>query len=363
MRIKNTCFLSILKIVLVQYNIKRGGKKVPAGRQEKKAFTSPARYGTIILCHTAAQQKTEGRPAALIALGLLEGTGYTFNSGSDSALLYELLKRGRREGDYLRFNARLQAAQSVLTGATISIGAFLAAWSWAAVYGVTALCLGAAWLALVPIREPDLQSEPEPAGPLPASLRQKILYPSLPVFLLCVAGFGWVDGVSGSYYSYNQILFQRRGIPVALIGVFFSANSFAASAVYLLAGRLSGRVPKRRLILWMMALQGALYGVLAFARQPGLFMALSFICCLTPEVIYILADSIIQAHIASAYRATILSVVSMIRSLLSAAAYSILGGILDRTDVTGFMLFLALVTFGALGGFWLVLTCRGKRQR
>ena len=71
-----------------------------------------------------------------------------------------------------------------------------------------------------------------------------------------------------------------------------------------------------------------------------------------------LADSIIQANIASEYRATILSVVSMLQSLMSAVSYSALGGILDRTGTTGLMLFLALVSFAALGCFRLILTYR-----
>ena len=108
----------------------------------------------------------------------------------------------------------------------------------------------------------------------------------------------------------------------------------------------------------MVALQGALFAALTFTRQPVLFVAFAFICCLTPEVVYILADSIIQANIASEYRATILSVVSMLRSLMSAVSYSVLGGILDRTGTTGLMLFLALVNFAALGCFRLILTYR-----
>ena len=193
-------------------------------------------------------------------------------------------------------------------------------------------------------------------------LRHRILYPSLPVFLLCVVGFSFMDGISGSYYNYNQIIFQQGQIPVALIGIFFSANYFAASAAYLFATWLSRRLSKRIILSCMIALQGALFAALTFTRQPVLFVAFAFICCLTPEVVYILADSIIQANIASEYRATILSVVSMLRSLMSAVSYSVLGGILDRTGAAGLMLFLALVSFAALGSFRLILTYRQKQK-
>ena len=339
--------------------------EVPTGSiGDKLGKIRSLQIGTLLLLLHCVLMMALRQPAALIALGFLEGMGYTFCSGSDDALFYELLKKHHREADYLRLNARLKSAQSILTGATISAGALIASWSWEAVYGVTALCLGGAFLVLTQLQEPAIpKALPAASGKgVFSRLRYKILYPSLPVFLFCFVGFSFMDGISGSYYNYNQIIFQQAQIPVALIGVFFSANYFAASAAYLFATWLSRRLSKRTILSCMIALQGALFAALTFTRQPVLFVAFTFICCLTPEVIYILADSIIQANIASEYRATILSVVSMLRSLMSAVSYSVLGGILDRTGTTGLMLFLALVSFTALGCFRLILTYRQKQQ-
>lgn len=320
--------------------------------------------GTLLLLLHCVLMMALRQPAALIALGFLEGMGYTFCSGSDDALFYELLKKHHREADYLRLNARLKSAQSILTGATISAGALIVSWSWEAVYGVTALCLGGALWVLTQLQEPAIPKTPPASGGKGtfSRLRHRILYPSLPVFLLCVVGFSFMDGISGSYYNYNQIIFQQGQIPVALIGIFFSANYFAASAAYLFATWLSRRLSKRIILSCMLALQGVLFAALAFTQQPVLFVAFAFICCLTPEVVYILADSIIQTCIASEYRATILSAVSMLRSLMSAVSYSVLGCILDRTGTTGLMLFLALVSFAALGSFRLILTYHQKQQ-
>ena len=325
--------------------------EVPTGSiGDKLGKIRSLQIGTLLLLLHCVLMMALRQPAALNALGFL-------------ALFYELLKKHHREADYLRLNARLKSAQSILTGATISAGALIVSWSWEAVYGVTALCLGGASLVLTLLQEPAIPKA-LPAGGKGAfsRLRHRILYPSLPVFLLCVVGFSFMDGISGSYYNYNQIIFQQAQIPVALIGIFFSANYFAASAAYLFATWLSKRLSKQTILSCMIALQGALFAALTVTRQPVLFVAFTFICCLTPEVVYILADSIIQACIASEYRATILSVVSMLRSLMSAASYSVLGGILDRMGTTGLMLFLALVSFAALGSFRLILTYHQKQQ-
>lgn len=88
-------------------------------------------------------------PAALILLGAVEGIGYTFVSGSDSALLYELLKTEHKEQDYLKQNANLQAIQSILIGVTISLGAMMLSFSWDSVYYMTAICLAVSLGALV----------------------------------------------------------------------------------------------------------------------------------------------------------------------------------------------------------------------
>ena len=339
--------------------------EVPTGSVgDKVGKVHSLQIGTLLLLLHCVLMMALQQPAALVALGFLEGMGYTFSSGSDDALFYELLKKNHQEQDYLQLNARLKSAQSILTGATISAGAFIVSWSWEAVYGITALCLGSALLVLTPLREPAISKPLPTVGGKGAfsRLRQRILYPNLTAFLLCVIGFSFMDGISGSYYNYNQIIFQQAQIPVALIGIFFSAIYFAASAAYLFATWLSRWLSKRIILSCMIALQGALFASLAFTRQPVLFVAFAFICCLTPEVVYILADSIIQTYIASEYRATILSAVSMLRSLMSAVSYSVLGGILDRTGTTGFMLFLALVCIAALGCFRLIPTYRQKSQ-
>ena len=313
--------------------------------------------GVIILAVYCWMMIVLNHPIALISLGVVEGVGYTFLSGSDSALLYELLKNTRREQDYLKLNARLQSLQSILIGVTIAIGAVIISWSWNAVYGITAICLIGALIALIPISEPTIQCENKDNDSIDrkSKIKSIVSYSNIFVFLICVIGFSCFDGISGSYYNYNQILFQQNNIPVLLIGVFFSASYFLASAAYLFASWLAKIVSKKQVVFLMIMLQGILFLVLAFTRQMIFFVIISAICCFIPEIVYILADSIIQAYIQSKYRATILSVISMFRSLTSAISYSILGAVINRTNTTGFMIFMALSTFGVFCGFKLIL--------
>ena len=141
--------------------------EVPTGSVgDKVGKVHSLQIGTLLLLLHCVLMMALQQPAALVALGFLEGMGYTFSSGSDDALFYELLKKNHQEQDYLQLNARLKSAQSILTGATISAGAFIVSWSWEAVYGITALCLGSALLVLTPLRKPAISNNVFEANPV-----------------------------------------------------------------------------------------------------------------------------------------------------------------------------------------------------
>lgn len=66
----------------------------------------------------------------------LEGFAYTFVTGSNSALLYDILKREHTENDYLKINSKVLSLESLTIGISIFIGGELAAYSWNLVYGI-----------------------------------------------------------------------------------------------------------------------------------------------------------------------------------------------------------------------------------
>lgn len=284
----------------------------------------------------------------LIFSGLIEGIGYTFRSGSNSALLYELLKSNHEEHSYLKINANLQAIQSILMGGSISLGAIMVTYSWNSVYYITAICLSVSLVFLAMVTEPEETSKYDinRNSDILGKLKGMIRYPHVIVFIIYIIGFSCFDGISGSYYNFNQIIFSEREISVSLIGIFFSITYLANSIAYSLAGYISKWMSSKKIIAIVLILQGILFIGLAFVNNKSAFIILSFCCCLIPEIVYILADSIIQVHITSSYRATILSIVSMISSLVSALAYSLIGVIMNSTDVNSFMLILGTIILG-----------------
>lgn len=338
--------------------------EIPTGYiGDKLGKIKSLQIGTVLLLIHCIILIFTKNPAILVCSGLLEGIGYTFRSGSNSALLFELLKKTHEEHKYLKINANLQAAQSILMGVSISLGAVMVTYSWNSVYYITALCLGLSLVFLAMVTEPEeaLKNDSNREDGILKKLKGIILYPHVIIFIIYIIGFSCFDGIAGSYYNFNQIIFQEKEISVSLIGIFFSITYLANSLVYSLTGYISKWLSSKKIIVAMLALQGILLIGLVFVSNKILFVALSFCCCLIPEMVYILADSIIQMHITSSYRATILSIVSMIGSLISAIAYSLIGVIMDSTGVNHFMLILGLVILGILCCFEVVYLYDKKR--
>lgn len=77
---------------------------------------------------------------------------------------------------------------------------------------------------------------------------------------------------------------------------------------------------------------------LVVVSDKGAFLVISVIACFVPEIILTVADSIVQDYIISEYRATMLSVVSMVRTGITAICYGGIGIMFDKVSVKLFLL-------------------------
>ena len=99
------------------------------------------------------------KPVAFMILAGLEGFAYTFVTGSNSALLYDILKREHTENDYLKINSKVLSLESLTIGISIFIGGELAAYSWNLVYGIQIITMLFAIVFLKNIDEPEHNSK------------------------------------------------------------------------------------------------------------------------------------------------------------------------------------------------------------
>jgi len=342
--------------------------EVPTGILGDKIGTrNSVMSGCILLALHAVIMANTRNHIILIVMGGMEGIAYTFVSGSDSALLYEILEERDEQKDYLSINSKLLALQSVTMGIMIFAGGVLARYSWELVYYIQASAMFTAMLMLSKItnqRKEDSARKADPIRKADAAgnegYRQKsadrwksfIKYNPRIVFVIFVLGFSICDGVFCGYYNMNQLVFSKVGISIAVIGTFFSASYFINSAAYILVDFILRKINRKQIFIYGLLVQSVILFILVFVTDKGVFLVISIIACFIPEIIFAVADSIVQDYIISEYRATMLSIVSMVRTGVTAICYGGMGVMFDRVPVRAFLLGINLLVIGSAVISW-----------
>ena len=336
--------------------------EVPTGILGDKIGTrNSVMSGCILLALHAVIMANTRNHIILIVMGGMEGIAYTFVSGSDSALLYEILEERDEQKDYLSINSKLLALQSVTMGIMIFAGGVLARYSWELVYYIQASAMFTAMLMLSKItnqRKADPIRKADAAGN--EGYRQKsadrwksfIKYNPRIVFVIFVLGFSICDGVFCGYYNMNQLVFSKVGISIAVIGTFFSASYFINSAAYILVDFILRKINRKQIFIYGLLVQSVILFILVFVTDKGVFLVISIIACFIPEIIFAVADSIVQDYIISEYRATMLSIVSMVRTGVTVICYGGMGVMFDRVPVRAFLLGINLLVIGSAVISW-----------
>ena len=308
--------------------------------------------GCFLLAFHSFAMMLSQNPITFIFLAGVEGFAYTFVTGSNSALLYDILKIEHTENNYLKINSKILSLESLTIGISIFIGGELAAYSWNLVYGIQIVTMLSAILFLKNIDEPEY-------NPKTVHLRtdfKKYKLGTILCFFILISSV--TDGMFGGYYNMNQLFLDRIHIDVATIGLFFSTSYFINSAAYLLVGFILKILNRKQIFVYGLFVQSFLFLLLMYTKNPTVFLIFTIIACFVPEILFTVSDSIIQDYIDSKYRATILSVVSMLRTCTTALCYGIMGKVFDQISLSFFFLGLSVVTliFAGLSAVaWLIL--------
>lgn len=294
--------------------------------------------GCFLLAFHSFAMMLSQNTITFIFLAELEGFAYTFVTGSNSALLYDILKRQHAEDDYLKINSKILSMESLTIGISIFIGGELAAYSWNLVYGIQIVTMLFAIVFLRNIDEPEHNSK---AVHLKTDFK-KYRPGTILCFFILISSI--TDGIFGGYYNMNQLFLDRIHISISTIGFFFSASYFINSAAYLLVGFILKILNRKQIFIYGLFIQGFLFLLLMRMKTPTVFLIFTIIACFVPEILFTVSDSIIQDYIDSKYRATLLSVVSMLRTCTTAMCYGIMGKVFDQISLGFFFLGLAVIT-------------------
>ncbi len=249
---------------------------------------------------------------------VLFALSWTLNSGADEALLYDSLRAAGREAEAPRAFARLESCKLAGIVAGALAGSVLATEvGLRAAFAGQALPMALACALACTLREAPVRAEGAPRRSYAETLRDGLRHfaddPALRPLAFDAVSIGALSFLVIWLY---QPLLEVAGIPLGLFGSVHVGLCLGQIAVLSGLGRLYAAFGSRRALLRGMAvLAGSSFVALAWARDPRAAVALvvlagSFGLARTPVL-----TSAMNLHIPSAHRATVLSVVSGLRTL------------------------------------------------
>ncbi len=271
------------------------------------------------------------------------GTGLALISGSDVALLYDSLKSDSKKDLYGKAIGFYNGILIISIGVATGVGGFLQDLSWDYVFigGIIAQCV--ALLSVFLLEEINLgqsdtvrnvgQDEDELESVETLGLvmeiiqflkfnnRIKFLIISLSVFF----------AIASVFIMFSQALFYEKGVSVYYISLLYASVSVVQAIVSMFSYKLAEKTSSRRVLLYSFILIGIAY-LMVVADDVGFLIVAFVVLAIVYEIIDPISSKVINDEIPSKMRATILSVVSLLTSLVMFIAFPLIGYLSDQFD-------------------------------
>ncbi|MFI6316215.1 MFS transporter [Nonomuraea sp. NPDC050556] len=263
-----------------------------------------------------------------VALFIVQGVGMACVSGSDTALLYDLLVRRGATAGYVKIRSRFTMLGTVTSGAAIVLGGQLQQISWGVVYAGSAACLVLAVVVLMS-RVPEIRGADavdEQHGD--ATAWRAMLRVATPALVTLVVVSGLMHATLTPFIIFTQKTLSDQGAGTALVSVVISVGFFAGGLTPLLADRANRRIGYRVIVplsLLTLALALGLSGLGLVWVRIAAFLALVGI----PEITAVIVDNVFNEAVPSRHRASLLSMITFVESALIGVGYLVLGALMD----------------------------------
>jgi len=288
--------------------------------------------------------------SVFLCLFMLEGIGLAFISGSDSALLWDLLAQQGREGDFIRIAARVRIAVSIAMGVAIALGGVLRQISWDAVYACFAIAMFLAVLVLVPLHEPNLHRIKTTETKSDGVTRTLWVFfrhgegRSLMGLIVSAALFG---AVFTPYFVYSPALLRDYGVGTTAIGIINALVELTSIPALFIAQRFVGAFRLERTVYISLSVST---GLLLMNLVPLLPVALVtyLLVMVAPVMMELMIENLLHGCVPSAIRASALSLMTFLESLFVGLVYITFGFALDYVPARLALAAGAIMPFAAL---------------
>lgn len=293
----------------------------------------------------------------LLAEALL-GACFAFISGSDSALLFESLRRDGREGDYARYDGRMNGAAQSGEAA----GALFAGTLYAISPLVPFLLQVAIWLLALLVVRGLVEAPPDHAPPPASHLREALAVGRHALVETPLLRWGILYGTVAGLASFYPVWLiqphmQEQGVPLTWFGPIWAGANLTVAIFALLSQRSRFHLGDTGLVWLCGAL--CLAGYFGLGLWPGVW---SFLCYYLLTAMRGLQGPLIRHHLQMASRrhnrASVLSLKNLAFRLGFVASGPLVGVAADSAGLPATFLGLGLL----LGLLLLPLSTRFLRS-
>ncbi|WP_304596015.1 MFS transporter [Alicyclobacillus sendaiensis] len=287
----------------------------------------------------------------------LSGVGIAVLSGVESAYVYDLCKAFRREEQSTRIYAWLNASEKCATLLSFPLGSWLAAHGYVStVYATAAVnTVGLLLAFLLPSQQPKedfLRREDEDVTEERGTLASVwVFLVSNPVLLFFALAGPAVWVVFNGFHYLNQPLFVRARLPVHEFGWVMAAGSLAAMVISPFVDGIRRKLGFMRPILASAIAMASAFGCMAWTNDLALIVLAILVLNVSESLRSPLLNSATNSLVPSETRATVLSVLSAVGTLLTLVLNPVIGYCADHSVAAGLLLsggLILLFTVGSL---------------
>lgn len=280
---------------------------------------------------------------------ILMGVGRAFRSGAESALLYDWLSSVEKQNEYIRHQSRLQAAFVAIDIISGSVGFLLFGLNVRIPFIISFISM--ALVILVQFTLKDIAQRAEHQENTFAihinQIKEGLLVVSRSSMIMWLMGFTLIYSIANMFFSSTLSLPFFREVKrfttdqLALMGLIW--NIIQTGSLFFVS-QLERRLGQSTSMLVIVVLTPLLFLGLLLSSNFVLSSILIGLYYSSMSFREVIIDTYLNTRISSQYRATVLSIASMVISSLAIFILPVLGTIVDRSSLNNGLLLLVVST-------------------
>ncbi len=292
----------------------------------------------------------------LIAASLFFG-GFSFQSGAIEAFIHDTLIALKKDHLYAKIMGRAQSYG--LVGNVVLIAAVPATYAINKnlPFLIGALCSAVMIFLALSFEYPKTKSKKRHKMSSFNAVKSIVTLQNIVLFLFA----GFVTGIVHRGGEYRELVLQDLGVAVALFGVLLSVSSLLGAAMGLFTGRLDKLKPSRFYLFDLLFITTCLIMV-STKNVPVVIVGFTLFLAYS-RVRLIVFQAKLLTQIKHAYKATLMSALSLFTLIGEISAITILAYMINLTDFSKGYFYFAIYTLIIGMMLWLGIVIESKRLK